>query len=149
MIHGVACKPLKVLSDDRGSFMEVVREDDPFFTRFGQSNFSITYPGVVKAWHWHRRQDDLWFVVSGMAQVGLYDLRDDSPTRGQTQVLYLGEFNRSLLYIPHGVAHGYRVLGPEPMTLIYHTTHTYDPEDELRLAWDDPSIGFDWTTKNR
>jgi dTDP-4-dehydrorhamnose 3,5-epimerase len=149
MIQGVACKPLKVLSDDRGSFMELVREDDPFFTRFGQSNFSVTYPGVVKAWHWHRRQDDLWFVVSGMAQVGLHDLRDDSPTRGQTQVLYLGEFNRALLYIPHGVAHGYRVLGPEPMGLIYYTTHTYDPEDELRLAWDDPSIGFDWTTRNR
>ena len=149
MIQGVACKPLKVLSDDRGSFMELVREDDPFFTRFGQSNFSVTYPGVVKAWHWNRRQDDLWFVVSGMAQVGLHDLRDDSPTRGQTQVLYLGEFNRALLYIPHGVAHGYRVLGPEPMGLIYYTTHTYDPEDELRLAWDDPSIGFDWTTRNR
>lgn len=149
MIQGVACKPLKALSDDRGSFMEVVREDDPFFTRFGQSNFSITYPGVVKAWHWHRRQDDLWFVVSGMAQVGLHDLRDDSPSRGQTQVLYLGDFNRTLLYIPHGVAHGYRVLGPQPMALIYYTTHTYDPEDELRLAWDDPSIGFDWTTKNR
>jgi dTDP-4-dehydrorhamnose 3,5-epimerase len=149
MIQGVACKPLKVLCDDRGSFMEVVREDDPFFTRFGQSNFSVTYPGVVKAWHWHRRQDDLWFVVSGMAQVGLHDLRDDSPTRGQTQVLYLGHFNRGLLYIPHGVAHGYRVLGAEPMGLIYYTTHTYDPEDELRLAWDDPSIGFDWTTRNR
>lgn len=149
MIQGVACKPLKVLSDDRGSFMEVVREDDPFFTRFGQSNFSVTYPGVVKAWHWHRRQDDLWFVVSGMAQVGLHDLRDESPTRGLTQVLYLGDFNRGLLYIPHGVAHGYRVLGPEPMGLIYYTTHTYDPEDELRLAWDDPSIGFDWTTQNR
>jgi dTDP-4-dehydrorhamnose 3,5-epimerase len=149
MIQGVACKPLKVLSDDRGSFMEVVREDDPFFTRFGQSNFSVTYPGVVKAWHWHRRQDDLWFVVSGMAQVGLHDLRDDSPTRGQTQVLYLGEFNRGLLYIPAGVAHGYRVLGPQPMGLIYYTTHTYDPEDELRLPWNDPSIGFDWTTQNR
>ena len=39
--------------------------------------------------------------------------------------------------------------GPEPMGLIYYTTHTYDPEDELRLAWDDPSIGFDWTTQNR
>jgi dTDP-4-dehydrorhamnose 3,5-epimerase len=104
---------------------------------------------VVKAWHWHRRQDDLWFVPSGMAQVGLHDLREDSPTRGQTNVLYLGEHNRTLLYIPHGVAHGYRVLGPQPMGLLYFTTHTYDPQDELRLAWDDPSIGFDWTTKNR
>jgi dTDP-4-dehydrorhamnose 3,5-epimerase len=149
MIKDVECKPLKVQADDRGSFMEVLREDDPFFTRFGQSNYSIAYPGVVKAWHWHRRQDDLWFVVSGMAQVGLYDLREDSPTRGQTDVHYLGDHNRTLLYIPHGVAHGYRVLGPMPVSLLYHTTHTYDPADELRLPWDDPSIGFDWTTRNR
>ena len=149
MIEGVQCKPLQMLSDDRGTFTEVLREDDPFFTRFGQSNFSITYPGVVKAWHWHRRQDDLWFVVSGMAQIGLHDLREDSPTRGQTQVLYLGDHNRALLYIPHGVAHGYRVLGSAPMSLIYYTTHLYDPQDELRLAWDEPSIGLDWTTQNR
>jgi dTDP-4-dehydrorhamnose 3,5-epimerase len=149
MIHGVTCKPLKVLSDDRGSFMELLREDDPFFTRFGQSNFSITYPGVVKAWHWHKRQDDLWFVTSGMAQVGLHDLREDSPTRGQTDVHYLGEYNRALLVIPHGVAHGYRVLGTTPLGLVYYTTHAYDPADELRLPWNDASIGFDWTTQNR
>ena len=148
-IQGVQQKQLKVFADDRGCFMELLREDDPFYTRFGQSNFSITYPGVVKAWHWHRKQDDLWFVASGMAQVGLHDLREDSPTRGQTEVFYLGDHNRALLFIPHGVAHGYRVLGPQPVALVYHTTGVYNPEDELRLAWNDPSIGMDWTTANR
>jgi len=149
MIEGVQCKPLQVHADDRGSFMELLREDDPFYTRFGQSNFSITYPGVVKAWHYHRIQDDLWFVVSGMGQVGLYDLREDSPTYGQTNVFYLGEQNRSLLYIPHGVAHGYRVLGQSPLALVYHTTHVYNPDDELRRPWNDSTIGFNWTTVNR
>jgi dTDP-4-dehydrorhamnose 3,5-epimerase len=149
MIEGVTCKPLSVHADDRGCFMELLREDDPFYTRFGQSNFSITYPGVVKAWHWHKKQDDLWFVVSGMAQVGLHDLREDSPTRGETNVYFLGEYNRALLVIPHGVAHGYRVLGPTPLALVYHTTGVYDAADELRIAWDDPKIGFDWSTVNR
>lgn len=149
MIRDVQLKPLSVHADDRGYFMELLREDDGFFTRFGQSNYSVAYPGVVKAWHWHRQQDDLWFVVSGMAQVGLHDLREDSPTRGQTDVFYLGEQNRGLLYIPHGVAHGYRVLGTTPVALVYHTTHVYNPSDELRLAWNDPTIGFDWTTQNR
>jgi dTDP-4-dehydrorhamnose 3,5-epimerase len=149
MIRDVQCKPLKVIADDRGCFMEIVREDDPFFTRFGQSNFTITYPGVVKAWHWHREQDDLWFVTSGMAQVGLHDLREDSPTRGQTDVFYLGDQNRALLFIPRGVAHGYRVLGTVPLGLVYYTTRRYDPHDELRRPWNDPTIGFDWTTVNR
>jgi dTDP-4-dehydrorhamnose 3,5-epimerase len=149
MIADVQCKPLRVHADDRGVFMEVLREDDPFYTRFGQSNFSLTYPGVIKAWHFHLEQDDLWFVVSGMAQVGLHDLREDSPTRGQTDVFYLGEHNRALLYIPHGVAHGYRVLGSQPVGLFYHTTGVYNPADELRRAWDDAAIGFDWSTVNR
>ncbi|MDQ3810083.1 MAG: dTDP-4-dehydrorhamnose 3,5-epimerase family protein [Chloroflexota bacterium] len=149
MIQGVKCKQLRVHFDDRGAFMEILREDDPFFSRFGQSNFSITYPGVVKAWHYHQHQDDLWFVASGSGQIGLHDLRQDSPTFGQTDVFYLGDQNRALLFIPSGVAHGYRVLGNEPLGLVYFTTHVYDPADELRRPWDDPAIGFSWTTVNR
>jgi dTDP-4-dehydrorhamnose 3,5-epimerase len=149
MIQGVDCKQLKVHPDDRGYFMEILREDDPFFTRFGQSSFTLTYPGVIKAWHYHAQQDDLWFAVTGSAQVGLYDLREDSPTRGETNVFYLGEHNRALLYIPHGVAHGYRVLGNSPMGLVYFTTHVYNPADELRRDWNDAEIGFNWTTVNR
>jgi len=149
MIQGVECKVLKVHPDDRGYFMEILREDDPFFTRFAQSSYTLTLPGVVKAWHYHNVQDDLWFVVSGMAQVGLYDLRPDSPTCGQTNTFYLGEHNRALLVIPHGVAHGYRVLGSQPMGLVYYTTQVYNPADELRRDWDDPEIGFNWTTLNR
>ena len=148
-LHGVHVKPLAVHADDRGCFMEILREDDPFYSRFGQSSFSILYPGIVKAWHWHKRQDDLWFFVSGNAQVGLYDIREDSPTRGQTQVLYLGEMNRSLLHIPPGVAHGYRALGNAPVALVYYTTYSYDPADELRLPWDEKGANFSWTTENR
>ena len=149
MIDGVIFKPLKVHFDDRGYFMEVLRETDPFLARFGQSSYTITYPGVVKAWHYHAVQDDLWFVASGMAQVGLHDLREDSPTCGRTEVFYLGDQNRALLVIPHGVAHGYRVLNAHPMGLVYYTTHVYNPEDELRRPWNDPEIGFRWTTVNR
>jgi dTDP-4-dehydrorhamnose 3,5-epimerase len=149
MIADVQCKSLQVHADDRGVFMEVLRDDDPFYTRFGQSNYTITYPGVVKAWHYHQIQDDLWFVVAGMAQVGLHDLRADSPTRGCTNVFFLGEHNRALLYIPHGVAHGYRVLGTQPVGLIYYASARYNPADELRRDWNDPAIGFDWATVNR
>jgi dTDP-4-dehydrorhamnose 3,5-epimerase len=151
VIEGVVLKPLVVHSDDRGFFLEVLRADDPFYRKFGQSSFTMTYPGVVKAFHYHRLQDDLWFVAAGMAQVVLYDLREDSPTYRQTNVFYLGEDNRQLLVIPVGVAHGYRVLGTKPVLLFYHTTEPYNPQqpDEYRIPWNDPTIGFDWTTKNR
>jgi dTDP-4-dehydrorhamnose 3,5-epimerase len=151
MIEGAQLKPLKVWADDRGYFCETVREDDPYFTHFGQSAITMSYPGVIKAFHWHENQDDYWVVVKGMAQVVLHDLRETSPTRGQTDVFYLGEQNMQLLVIPRGVAHGYRVLGNEPLWLVYYVTQAYDPSnpDEQRIAYDDARIGFDWTTHNR
>jgi dTDP-4-dehydrorhamnose 3,5-epimerase len=151
LIEGVALKRLAVYCDDRGYLMEVLRADDPFFRGFGQTTYTVAYPGTIKAFHWHRRQDDLWFVAGGMAQVVLYDLREDSPTYRQTDVFYLGDHNRALLRIPTGVAHGYRVLGNEPTLLFYHTTEYYNPADpdEERIPHDDPTIGFDWATKMR
>lgn len=151
MIDGVHLKKLVRHSDDRGFFMEVLRDDDDLLKRFGQASFSKSYPGVIKAFHYHERQDDLWFFPAGNAQVVIHDLRDGSPTKGETEVFYLGEDNPGLLLIPKGVAHGYRVLGLEPAVIMYFTTESYHREDpdELRIAWDDPEINFDWTTKAR
>ena len=151
MIKDVQVKKLIKHVDDRGFFMEILRDDDNLLKRFGQASMSMTYPGVIKAFHYHKKQDDLWFFPSGNAQVVLYDMREDSPTKGETNVFYMGENNPILLYIPIGVAHGYRVLGNTPATIVYFTTESYDPKcpDELRIAWDDPSIGFEWSTQNR
>ncbi len=151
MIKDVTVKNLIKHVDDRGFFMEILRDDDKLLKRFGQASMSMTYPGVVKAFHYHKRQDDLWFFPSGNAQVVLHDLREDSPTKGETNVFYMGENNPILLFIPAGVAHGYRVLGNMPATIVYFTTESYDRQkpDEYRIAWDDPAIGFDWETKNR
>jgi dTDP-4-dehydrorhamnose 3,5-epimerase len=154
-IADVRWKRLRVFSDDRGFFAELLRVDDPFFggsfSGFGQTAITMSYPGVIKAFHWHRNQDDAWFVARGMAQVVLHDLREDSPTKGTTEVYYMGEHNPILLVIPRGLAHGYRVLGNEPVYLMYHVTQPYNPRDpdEHRIAHDDPGIGFDWTTKMR
>jgi dTDP-4-dehydrorhamnose 3,5-epimerase len=151
MIQGVHLKPLRRFADDRGYLMELARADDPFFTQFGQTVVTVSYPGVIKAFHWHERQDDYWVVLQGMAQVVLHDQREGSPTRGETDVYYLGQYNLQLVAIPRGVAHGYRVLGNEPAMLLYTVTQPYDPAhpDEHRIPYDDPAIGFDWSTQMR
>jgi dTDP-4-dehydrorhamnose 3,5-epimerase len=150
-IADVVVKPLVRHPDDRGFFEEILRDDDQLLRRFGQASLSMTYPGVIKAFHYHERQDDLWFFPVGSAQVVLHDLRQDSATHGVTQVLYAGEDHPCLIVIPVGVAHGYRVLGPTPLMIVYFTTESYQPDhpDEKRLAWNDPAIGFDWSTQNR
>lgn len=152
MIEGVKVNELTVHGDDRGSLIELLRNDDKLIEKFGQATFSITYPGVIKAFHWHEKQDDLWFVVSGNAQVVLYDLREESPTSKKTQIIYLGElYGPKTVLIPKRVAHGYRVLGNKPVSLIYFTTEPYNSKnpDEKRIPFNDPEIGFDWATKNK
>ncbi|MBS4216903.1 dTDP-4-dehydrorhamnose 3,5-epimerase family protein [Bacillus sp. FJAT-49711] len=151
MIEGVKIKKLVKYCDDRGFFMELVRDDENLLEHFGQASMSMSYPGVIKAFHYHEHQEDVWFFPSGNAQVVLYDLRTDSKTKDQTDVYYMGEENPIVLVIPKGVAHGYRVLGEKPVTIIYFTTKSYNSSspDEKRIPWNDPSIGFNWTTENR
>ncbi len=151
MIQGVSIKKLVSYFDDRGFFTEVLKEGEDTYHAVKQTSYSETYPGVIKAFHWHKKQWDIWYIVKGQAQVVLYDLREDSPTKGETQVIYTGAANRMLVAIPPGVAHGYRVIGNETLGVFYHTTEAYDPKnpDEERIAFDDPKIGFDWQTKNR
>ncbi|MBA4494470.1 dTDP-4-dehydrorhamnose 3,5-epimerase family protein [Paenactinomyces guangxiensis] len=151
MIKGVIYKKLIKHCDDRGTFMEIIREDEGILEQFGQVSASMSYPGVIKAFHYHKLQDDVWFFPVGNAQVVLHDLRQDSPTYRHTNVYYMGEENPSILLIPRGVAHGYRVLGSKSVIIVYLTTKAYqaDQPDEYRIPYDDPEIGFDWSTKFR
>lgn len=151
MIEGVKVKEINKHCDDRGFFAELLRIDEGLVEKIAQASMSMSYPGVIKAFHLHEHQDDVWFFPSGQAQVVLHDLRKDSATNRKTNVFYMGESNPIVLVIPKGVAHGYRVLGTKPATIIYFTSKVYDPEnqDELRIPWDDERIGFDWETKHR
>src|SRR3989344_2519127 len=129
-----------------GFLMEVLRSDEGLLEKFGQSTMTVAYKDTIKAFHWHKRQDDLWFVATGKAMVVLFDLRDESPTKGETQVIMAGKDDYKLIFIPVGVAHGYRVLSEEPVMLVYYTTEPYNVQhpDEERIPFDDPNIGFDW-----
>ena len=145
-IEGVLVKKLVRFADERGYLLEVLRDDFGLLERFGQTTYTMTYPGVIKAFHWHNLQTDLWFVAMGEARVVLHDLREDSPTFRRTQVIYAGESQPLLIVIPPKVAHGYQVLGNRPVGLFYHTTRSYNPKapDEERIPYDDPTIGFNW-----
>lgn len=156
MIDGVAIKQLKVHKDipdtkddpGQGILMEVLRADDGLLKKFGQTIFTISYgKGTIKAFHWHKLQDDLWFVATGKARIVLYDNRESSKTYRETQVIIAGADDYKLVVIPIGVIHGYQALTDEPVMLFYHVTEPYnaaDP-DELRLPFDDPKINFDWS----
>lgn len=146
MIDGVEIKKLTTHSDERGYFREIIRFSDEIFEEgFGQFSHSLMYPGVAKAWHIHKTQVDWWYVPVGNLRLAMKDLRADSPTHGELQEIFMGEnFPATVVKIPPGVAHGCKVLG-EVTHLFYLTSSAYDPEEEGRIAHDDPKIGYDWT----
>jgi dTDP-4-dehydrorhamnose 3,5-epimerase len=150
VIEGVIVKPLRVMADERGWLMEIIRRDDPFFTGFGQTYITVVHPGVVKGWHWHQRQTDHFCVVKGMAKVVLFDRRDGSPTKGEVNEFFLGEKNPSVVVIPNGVLHGMKGIGTESAFLLNLTTEPYnhDDPDEFRVPPHDGGIPYDWTRKD-
>lgn len=151
MIDGVQIFEIKKNADDRGFLAEIWRESQIHDFSPRQLNFTLAHPGVIKAFHFHEKQSDLWFCTSGNIEAVLYDRREDSKTFGETQKVILGEHHSAAILIPPNVAHGYRVLGEQPAGLIYLVDQEYNVKrpDEGRTPFDDPTIGFDWGTQAR
>lgn len=144
LIEGVQTKYLPTHTDQRGFLREVIRVTDDFFGEgFGQWSHILMYADVTKAWHVHTKQVDWWYVTSGVIEVALCDLRPDSPTYKDFNKFLMGDNQPPMvLKIPTGVAHGCKALTEVQMS--YITSRVYDPDDEGRLAHDDPEIGYDW-----
>jgi dTDP-4-dehydrorhamnose 3,5-epimerase len=150
MIDGVIVKKLRVIPDERGYLMEMLRSDDPFFQKFGQVYLTVAYPGVVKGWHYHKLQTDHFVAVSGMVKVVLHDRRKDSKTHGETNEFFMGELNPVLLVIPPLVAHGMKGIGTKPGMVVNCTTepYRYENPDEYRIDPYGGEIPYDWGRKD-
>ena len=150
LIHGVRTKALKVVPDERGRLMEMLRADDELFLKFGQVYLTAAYPGVVKAWHYHERQTDSMVCVRGMMKVVLYDDREGSPTRGAINEFFIGDRNPLLVQIPALVFHGFKCISDHEALVVNIPTEVYDSAkpDEFRLDAHDPSIPYDWARKD-
>jgi dTDP-4-dehydrorhamnose 3,5-epimerase len=157
LIDGVRIDLQRVYPDDRGFFTELARLGSaglaekmvPGGEARIQISATLTYPGTIKAIHYHFEQTDLWLPVSGMLQVFLCDLRRASPTFGKINTVFAGTLRPWAVLIPPGVAHGYKVIGVLPAMLVYLTNRFYNPSDEGRLAYDHPGIAYDWETQHK
>ena len=150
LIDGVKIKNLKVIPDERGRLMEMLRSDDDLFIKFGQIYMTTAYPGVVKAWHYHKIQTDNFVAVKGMMKVVLYDSREDSPTHGLVNEFFMGEHNPILLQIPNLVYHGFKCISENEAIVINTPTETYKygNPDEYRVHAHDNDIPYDWERKD-
>lgn len=153
MIDGVRMRKLKIIPDERGRVMEIFRSDWEEFTKFGQVYLTTAYPGVTKAWHYHKVQTDNFCVIKGMMKVVLYDARENSPTRGEVNEFFIGELDPMLIIIPPLVYHGFKCISETEALVINSPTevYNYNNPDEFRI---DPAfrrrggIPYDWKRKD-
>ena len=146
MIDGVQVKMLKIIPDERGRLMEILRCDDAVFKNFGQVYMTTAFPGIVKAWHYHRLQDDNFTCIAGRIKLALYDPREGSPTRGETDEFYLSLDEPKLVHIPKMVYHGFKCIGSKESIVVNTVTVPYNHSnpDEYRVDAFDKKINFDW-----
>ncbi len=150
MINGVITKPLKVIPDERGRLMEILRNDDDIFTGFGQVYMTTTYPGAVKAWHYHKQQDDHITCVKGMLKLVIYDSRKESPTHGEINEFFIGDYNPMLVKVPKMTYHGWKCISDEEAIVVNVPTEPYDRinPDEHRLDPHVNDIPYTWERKD-
>ncbi len=153
LIDGVRLHRFDIWPDDRGYFLEVIRMKQglagDFPAETTQVSAALSYPGTIKAFHFHRHQTDLWAPALGMFQVALVDLRPESRTFGLKNTIYAGALRPFEILIPPGVGHGYKVIGESAAMLVYVTNRLYNPDDEGRVAYNHRSIQYDWELQHK
>ncbi|MBU4312004.1 MAG: dTDP-4-dehydrorhamnose 3,5-epimerase family protein [Candidatus Omnitrophica bacterium] len=146
MIKDVEVKKLKIIPDKRGRLMEILRSDESIFQKFGQVYMTTAYPGVVKAWHYHKKQDDYFTCISGKMRLALYDARKNSPTYKEVNDFTISMDNPMLVRIPKFVYHGFKCVGDKEAVVINTPTRPYNPNtpDEHRIDAVQNDIPYDW-----
>jgi dTDP-4-dehydrorhamnose 3,5-epimerase len=146
MINGSKIKKLKVMPDERGRLMEILRKDDEIFDKFGQVYVTTVKPGVVKAWHYHKKQDDHFVCLMGKVRVALFDARKKSPTYGEVNDYIMSMDDPFVVKIPKGVYHGFKGIADIESMVLNVPTRVYDYKepDEFRLDAFENDIKYDW-----
>lgn len=149
MIDGVKVKILKFIPDDRGRLMEILRCDDEMYEKFGQVYMTTAFPGIIKAWHYHKLQSDNFTCIAGKILLALYDARVNSPTFGEINDFIVSPNEPKLIHIPKEVYHGFKNISDSEAIVINTVTNPYNHNnpDEYRIDPFDKKIGYNWNRK--
>lgn len=134
--------PATLFADDRG--WSLMNQLQGVLGPGGQVNFSMQYPGVIKAWHRHTLQTDFWICLTGHIKAGVHRESD-----ARSWMVVIGEKRPGVLVIPPTLWHGAATVGDTPAGLLYYVTHAYNPAspDEERRAYDSVP-GFPWGVRH-
>ena len=147
-IADVSIIPLQRIPDERGTIYHMLKSTDPHFIQFGEIYFSVVNPGVIKAWHLHKKMVLNYAVIAGMIKLVLYDDRKNSATCGQAQEIFTGEDNYCLIRIPAGIWNGFKGISRKPSIVANCATLAHDPHEIVRADPFDNNIPYSWDLKH-
>ena len=144
MIEGIKISNLKIISDDRGKVMHMLRNDSPVFQSFGEIYFSTIYKNKIKAWHLHRESFLNYACVSGKVKLVLFDDRKDSNTKNQYQEIVLSPENYSLVTIPPNVWNGFKGENENMSIIANCLTLPHNEKEMVRKDPKDKYFSYNW-----
>ena len=144
MIEGIQIIKKKVISDDRGKILHMLRSDEKNFTKFGEIYFSYAYPKKIKAWHLHKKMTLNYVAAFGKIKIVLYDDRAESKTKEEIQEIFLSNENHELISIPPMIWNGFASADDNVAVLANCSDIPHDKSEIVRLNFDDPKFPYDW-----
>ena len=149
MIDGIKITPLKQIEDDRGKVMHMLRNDSANFVKFGEIYFSTVHPNKIKGWHIHKKMTLNYAVVQGKIELGLYDARPNSKTKGEIQEFFLSQSNYKLISVPPLVWNGFKGIGKQTAIVANCADLPYEDSEIERKSAFDKTIPYDWNKNIR
>ena len=147
MIKDVVVKSLRKIVDERGCIMHMLKKTDPEFEKFGEIYFSTAYPCVIKGWHVHKEMALNYAVIKGDIKLVLFDPRENSPTKGEVQEIFIGDKNYCLVKIPPGIINGFKNIGTEEAIVANCATHPHDSDEIVRIDPFTKDVPYKWDIK--
>ena len=144
MIHDVKITTLKIISDNRGKVMHMLRSDNSIFKSFGEIYFSTIYHNSIKGWHLHREATLNYACIKGNVKLVLFDDRDSSPTRGVCHELILSPENYFLVTVPPNIWNGFKGLDKSESIIANCLTLPHNEKEMVRKEPNDKKFNYNW-----
>jgi len=145
-ILGAKAIPLKPFDDDRGRLFELSRRQWNVLPELRQWNYVTSRANTLRGVHVHLDHDDYVVVLQGCLNLGLHDIRPESPTAGVSLLATFDSGKPTAVVIPRGVLHGFCFV--QETSYVYGLTAGWSSDDDLGCHWSDPALGIDWPVRS-
>ena len=144
MIFDVKITNLKIISDDRGKVMHMLRTDSPAFKEFGEIYFSTIYQGKIKGWHLHKESSLNYVCIKGKVRLTLFDDRPGSKSKNEIQEIILSPREYNLITIPPNIWNGFKGLDKDESIIANCLTLPHNEREMVRKNPDDRYFNYKW-----